>query len=281
MVGRTRRREAADALISQGLSQRCTSQLLRLSRQTLRREVSRAKDDALRAEMISLATRFPKLGYRMLHGLIAGSGQKVNPKRVYRIYREEGLMVRRRRRKKLIRGRVPMVLPTRPNERWSMDFVSDQLVNGPRFRTLNVLDDYSKRCMGQEIDFSLSGHRVVRFLEQLTMVYGKPKAIVTDNGPEFTCLATQLWARQNEIVLLYIQPGKPTQNAYVESFNGKFRNECLDESLFMNIEEAREVIENWRNFYNTVRPHSSLGYMPPEQFETNFKPQILSSQMAP
>ena len=113
------------------------------------------------------------------------------------------------------------------------------------------------------------------------MIYGKPKSIVTDNGPEFTCLATQLWARQNGIVLLFIQPGKPTQNAYVESFNGKFRNECLDENLFLNIEEAREVIENWRNFYNTVRPHSSLGYVPPEQFETNFKPQILSSQLAP
>jgi putative transposase len=247
----------------------------------MRRKVSRAKDDALKAELVSLATRFPKLGYRMLHGLIVGSGQKVNPKRVYRIYREEGLMVRRRRRKKLIRGRVPMVLPSQPCERWSMDFVSDQLVSGPRFRTLNVLDDYSKRCLGQEVDFSLSGHRVVRLLEQLTMIYGKPKAIVTDNGPEFTCLATQLWARQNEIVLLFIQPGKPTQNAYVESFNGKFRNECLDEQLFLNIEEAREVIENWRNFYNTVRPHSSLDYVPPEEFETNFKPQILSSQLAP
>ena len=172
-------------------------------------------------------------------------------------------------------------MPSRPCERWSMDFVSDQLVNGPRFRTLNVLDDYSKRCLGQEVDFSLSGHRVVRLLEQLTMIYGKPKAIVTDNGPEFTCLATQLWARQNGIVLLFIQPGKPTQNAYVESFNGKFRNECLDEQLFLNIEEAREVIENWRNFYNTVRPHSSLGYVPPEEFETNFKPQTLSSQLAP
>jgi putative transposase len=247
----------------------------------MRHEVSRAKDDSLRAELVSLATSYPKLGYRMLHGLIVGSGKKVNQKRVYRIYREEGLMVRRRRRRKLIRGRIPMVLPTRPGERWSMDFVSDQLVTGPRFRTLNVLDDYSKRCVGQEVDFSLSGHRVVRLLEQLTMVYGKPRAIVTDNGSEFTCLATQLWAKDNGIVLLFIQPGKPTQNAYVESFNGKFRNECLDEHLFLNIEEAREVIENWRNFYNTVRPHSSLGYVPPEQFETNFKPQILSSQVAP
>ena len=254
---------------------------MRLSRKTLRREAFRPKDDALRAELVSLATNFPKLGYRMLHGLIVGSGRKVNRKRVYRIYREEGLMVRRRRRKKLIRGRVPMVLPTRPNERWSMDFVSDQLVDGPRFRVLNVLDDCTKRCLGQEVDFSLSGHRVVRLLEQLVILYGKPKAILTDNGPEFTCLATQLWARKNGIVLLYIQPGKPTQNAYVESFNGKFRNECLDEQLFLNIEEAREVIENWRNFYNTVRPHSSLGYMPPEQFEANFKPQTLSLQVVP
>ena len=254
---------------------------MRLSRKTLRRKTFRPKDDALRAELVSLATNFPKLGYRMLHGLIVGSGRKVNRKRVYRIYREEGLMVRRRRRKKLIRGRVPMVLPTRPNERWSMDFVSDQLVDGPRFRVLNVLDDCTKRCLGQEVDFSLSGHRVVRLLEQLVILYGKPKAILTDNGPEFTCLATQLWARKNEIVLLYIQPGKPTQNAYVESFNGKFRNECLDEQLFLNIEEAREVIENWRNFYNTVRPHSSLRYMPPEQFEANFKPQTLSLQVVP
>lgn len=281
MVGRTRRREAADALKTQGVSQRKTGRLLGMSRRTLRREIFRRKDDALRAELVSMATSFPKLGYRMLHGLIVGGGQKVNVKRVYRIYREEGLMVRRRLRKKLVRGRVAMIPPARPNDRWSMDFVSDQLVDGRRFRVLNVLDDCTKVCLGQEVDFSLSGHRVVRLLEQLVAVCGMPKAIVIDNGPEFTCLVTQLWAKKNGVVLLFIQPGKPTQNPYVESFNGKFRDECLNEHLFLDIQEAREVIGNRRIFYNTVRPHSSLGYVPPEKFEASFRSQPLSSQVVP
>lgn len=154
-------------------------------------------------------------------------------------------------------------------------------MDGRRFRALNVIDDCTKRCLWQEVDFSLSGHRVVRVLEQLVALYGKPKSVLMDNGPEFTSVAMQLWARKNGIVQLYIQPDKPTQNAYVESFNGKFRDECQNEHLFLDIEEARGIIENWGNFYNTIRPHSSLGYMPPEQFETSFKPQQLSLQVVP
>ena len=281
MVGRSRRRDVAGALKGEGLSQRRASTLMGMSRRTLKRPTARSKDDTLRAELTTLATNFPRFGYRMLHGLIRLAGQTVNIKRVYRIYREEGLVVRRRRRKKLVRGRVAMTPPTRLRERWSMDFVSDQLVDGRRFRILNVLDDCSHLCLWQEVDFSLSGHRVVRVLEQLVLLYGKPSSIIVDNGPEFTCVAMQLWAKRNGIVLLYIQPGKPTQNAFVESYNGKFRDECLNEHLFMNIEEAREVIENRRQFYNTVRPHSSLGYVPPEQFEASFNPQPLSSQVVP
>src|SRR5690606_15860732 len=153
--------------------------------------------------------------------------------------------------------------------------------DGRRFRVLNVIDDCTKRCLWQEVDFSLSGHRVARVLEQLVALYGKPKAVLMDNGPEFTSVAMQLWTRKNGIAQLFIQPGKPMQNAYVESFNGKFRDECLNENLFLDIEEARRIIENWGNFYNTIRPHSSLGYMPPEQFEASFKPQELSLQMVP
>jgi len=252
-----------------------------MSRRTLKRSAHKRHDDALRAELVTLATSHPRLGYRMLHALIEGGGTTVNHKRVYRIYREEGLMVRRRRRKKLVRGRVAMVAPQRPGDRWSMDFVSDQLMDGRRFRVLNVIDDCTKRCLWQEVDFSLSGHRVVRVLEQLVALYGKPKAVLMDNGPEFTSVAMQLWARRNGIVQLFIQPGKPMQNAYVESFNGKFRDECLNENLFLDIEEARRIIESWGTFYNTIRPHSSLGYVPPEQFEASFKPQRLSLQVVP
>jgi len=190
----------------------------------------------------------------------------INPKRTYRIYREEGLQVRTKRRKKLNRPRVPMPVPNKVNERWSMDFVSDQLANGRRFRVLNIVDDFSRECVLQVVDFSLSGQRLARELDRLSGRRPLPKAIVCDNGPEFTSKAMFFWSRERGVKLHFIQPGKPTQNAFVESFNGKFREYCLNLNWFAGLDDARSTIDAWRDHYNHVRPHRSLGRKPPAVF---------------
>ena len=159
-----------------------------------------------------------------------------------------------------------MLLPGRPNERWSLDFVHDQLAGGRRFRVLNVVDDYSRECIGQIVDLSISGERVARYLSQLISSRSRPRHLVCDNGTEFTSKAMFFWSRDTSVKLNFIQPGKPTQNAFVESFNGKFRDSCLNQHWFRSLEEARKTIEQWRQDYNEVRPHSSLGYQPPSVF---------------
>jgi putative transposase len=193
-------------------------------------------------------------------------GLVINPKRTYRIYREEGLQVRTKRRKKLTRPRIPMLVPDRVNVRWSMDFVSDQLANGRRFRVLNIVDDFSRECVLQVVDFSLSGLRVAKELERLAEHRPLPKTIVCDNGPEFTGKTMFFWSQQSGVKLHFIQPGKPTQNAFVESFNGKFREYCLNLNWFAGIDDARTTINKWRTHYNHVRPHRSLGKKPPAVF---------------
>jgi len=190
-----------------------------------------------------------------------------NRKRTYRIYSEEGLQVRtKRRRKKLTRPRVPIPEALGPDERWSVDFVSDQLASGRRFRVLNVVDDYSRECLGQIVDASISGARLGRFLDEIARHRGYPGSVVCDNGPELTSKAMFFWSRDRGVKLHFIQPGKPTQNAFVESFNGKFREYCLDLHWFRDLADARRIIEDWRQHYNDVRPHSSLGNVPPAVF---------------
>jgi len=221
----------------------------------------------LRQRLKALATEYPRYGYTLLHGMLAAEKLVVNPKRTYRIYREEKLQVRTKRRKRLAkRPRVEMAVPDAPNRRWSMDFVSDQLATGRRFRVLNVVDDYTRECVLQVVDFSISGERVARVLGELAVTRGMAAQLVSDNGPEFTSKAMFLWAQQSAVKLHFIQPGKPTQNAFVESYNGKFRDACLNEHWFLTIADARRQIELWRVHYNTVRPHSSLGNRTPEQF---------------
>lgn len=193
-------------------------------------------------------------------------GLVINKKRTYRIYTEEKLQVRTKKRKKLQRPRQPMEVPTNVNQRWSMDFVADQLANGRRFRILNVVDDFSREMIGQLVSTSISGRQVARFLSQLCEQRGSPRKIVCDNGTEFTSKAMFFWSKESGINLGFIQPGKPTQNAFVESLNGKFRNECLNRCWFRTMEEARWEIDQWRTHYNTIRPHSSLGYLPPVEF---------------
>ena len=220
-------------------------------------------DDLIRARLKELATQYPAYGYLLLHGLLKGEGLVINKKHTYRLYTEEGLQVRTKKRKKLSRLKQLIELPSAINQRWSMDFVSDQLSNGRRFRVLNVVDDYSREMLGQLVSTSISGQQVARFLNQLIESRSKPTKVVCDNGTEFTSKAMFFWSKENNVALGFIQPGKPTQNAFVESLNGKFRNECLNLHWFRTLSEAKYEINLWREHYNHVRPHSSLNYMPP------------------
>lgn len=258
-------------LVSQGQrSERRACALVGVSRNCTRYTSQRpALDAPLKERLLALAAQYPRYGYLMLHGLLKNEGLAVNAKRTWRLYTASRLQVRTRRRKKLSRPRIPMLLPSRRGERWSMDFVHDQLADGRRFRVMNVVDDYTRECVGQLVEASISGARVVRFLNELIETHGKPRSIVCDNGTEFTCKAMYFWSQEREVRLDFIQPGKPTQNAFVESFNGKFRDSCLNQHWFMTLNDARERIEHWRMDYNEVRPHSALGYQPPSVFARN------------
>ncbi len=248
------------------ISERRACKLAGVSRTGYRYVARPSDDDALRARLLELATRHSSYGYLFLHRLLRTEGLVKNKKRTYRIYTEQGLQVRTKKRKQLKRPRMPMVVPTARDQRWSMDFVSDQLSNGRRFRVLNVIDDFSREMVGQLTDVSISGRQVTRFLNQLIDQRGRPDQIVCDNGPEFTCKAMFFWQKESRVKLAFIQPGKPTQNAFIESLNGKFRNECLNLHWFRSIDDAGQEITHWREHYNTVRPHSSLNYMTPVAF---------------
>ena len=258
------KRRAVTHLVTGGwLSQRHACRLLGLPRSVARYQAMPRDDDPLRARLNALATCYPRYGYLLLHALLRQENLVVNRKRTYRLYREAGLQVRTRRRKRLVRPRAPMLCPDRPNQRWSMDFVSDQLASGRRFRVLNIVDDFSRECVGQLVDTSISGRRLARFLDEVAQQRSLPASIVCDNGPELTSKAMFFWARERKVTLAFIQPGKPTQNAFIESFNGKFRDGCLNQHWFLSLTDARYEIDQWRTHYNHVRPHSSLGYLPP------------------
>ena len=248
-------------------SQRRSCRLAGLSRKAMQYVPVDRGDKALCHALKHLGQQYPRYGYLMLHAMLRRDGLVLNKKRTYRLYTELGMQVRTKRRKKLVRPRVPMDVPLRPNERWSLDFVSDQLSNGRRIRILNIVDDYSRVCVGQLIDTSISGQRMANYLEVLGQERGLPTSIVLDNGPEMTSKAMFFWSQASGVKLNFIQPGKPTQNAYCESSNGKFRDNCLNQHWFRNLDEARAIIEKWRNHYNLERPHSALGYTPPARFE--------------
>jgi len=267
VVTPAKRKDVAKHLIEKfSLSERSACQLASVSRTCVRYMPKPRTDGKLRTRLKQLAVDHPALGYLMLHGLLRDEGLVVNRKRTYRIYCEEGLQVRTKKRKKIQRPRQPMIVPDAPNQRWSMDFVSDQLACGRRFRVLNVIDDFTREAIGQLVATSISGNQTSRFLTQLIEQRGKPKTVIGDNGTEFTSKAMFFWSRDTGVKLGFIQPGKPTQNAFVESFNGKFRNECLNQHWFRSLEEATTLIDEWRYGYNHIRPHSSLDYMPPVEF---------------
>jgi putative transposase len=249
------------------VSERRACRLVGIGRTSCRYRARKQEPKGLRDRLRSLAAERRRFGYRRLTVMLEREGWAVNHKRVYRLYRQEGLAVRRRKRKGLKAViRVGLGVPSRPQERWSMDFVSDSFSDGRKFRSLNIVDDYSRECLVTEVDTSIPGPRVVRVLEGLRERRGLPEVMVMDNGPEFAGQALDAWACQRGVNLHYIEPGKPVQNAFIESFNGRFRDECLNEHWFISLEDARSKIEAWREDYNQIRPHSSLGNQTPQEF---------------
>lgn len=248
------------------MSERRACRIIPAHRSSQRYKRRAEKLPELRQRLVELAAERRRFGYQRLCLLLRREGMKVNHKRVLRVYREEGLSLRRRRRKRLpARQRQPLARPTAPGQHWSMDFVTDTLADGRVFRTLTVVDDYSRQCLALEVDTSLPGARVVRVVGRLAAEHGKPLMIRTDNGPEFAGRALDQWAYANGVQLSFIQPGKPAQNGYIESFNGKLRDECLNEHWFLDIADARQILAAWRADYNHSRPHTALGGRTPDE----------------
>jgi putative transposase len=258
------------------ISERRACWLVGLARTTLRRVVPEAPQSAaLKGRIIDLAHARRRFGYRRIHDLLRREGIQANHKRVYRLYREAALSVRKRRRRKLVMvDRQALHVPSGPNEVWSIDFVMDALVNGRRIKCLTIVDDFTRECLDIVVDYGISGGYVARVLEAIGKFRGLPRAVRTDQGPEFTSRALDRWAYGRGVDLKLIAAGKPTQNAYIESFNGKFRDECLNDHYFNNLAHARAVIAEWRRDYNETRPHSSLGRIPPAEFAARHRSRV-------
>jgi len=263
-----------------GLSERRACRLVGVGRSTLRyRSRARTDEPSLRQRLRELAAERPRFGYRRLHVLLRREGMIVNHKRIERLYREEGLAVRRRTRKRVARnGRGRAAFPGRPNQQWGIDFVSDTLAWGRRIRLFTVVDVLTREVLAIEVDPSLPGGRVVRVLERLAVARGAPDEIVLDNGPELAGKAVDQWAYERGVWLRFIEPGKPVQNAFVESFQGRLRDECLNRHWFLGLTDARHTVEIWRQDYNQARPHSALGYRPPEEFRRVFEETAIMRQ---
>jgi putative transposase len=266
------REDARHLLANFPTSVRRACELTLIPRSTFRFERDRTRDDLLRQRLIELAQERPRFGYRRLLVLLRWAGMVVNHKRLFRIYRAAGLSVKRKRRKRLVRACSPRMRPTAPNQEWSLDFVHDRLASGRAVRVLGVVDTFTRECLALEIDTSFASRRVTRVLDGIIAQRGRPQRLVMDNGSELTSRHFLSWGTEWKLELAYIQPGKPVQNAHVESFNGKLRDECLNVSWFRNLWQARLRIGAWRKEYNTARPHSSLGYQTPEAFREAHTP---------
>ncbi len=249
------------------MSERRACAVIAADRKTIRYCSRRPRETALRARLRDLANERRRFGYRRLFILLRREGEPSGINRIYRLYREEGLAVRKRKaRRRAVGTRAPILIEARPNARWSLDFVHDQLADGRRIRVLNIADDVTRECLAAIPDTSISGVRVARVLTAVIAQRGKPAMIVSDHGTEFTSNAIFAWAKDQGVAWHYIAPGKPMQNGYIESFNGKMRDELLNESLFLSLAHARQAIAAWVADYNTARPHSSLSYRTPAAF---------------
>lgn len=260
------------AIKEKSYSQRRACALAGIDPRVYRRQPARSEDADLRKRLCALSTERRRFGYRRLHILLKREGWVVNWKKLYRLYKEEGLTVRKRGgRKRALGTRTPMAIPQGPNQRWSLDFVSDSLSCGRRFRILNVIDDFSRECLAAVIDTSLSGLRVARELDRIAEMRGYPCMVVSDNGTELTSNAILKWQEDRKVQWHYIAPGKPMQNGFVESFNGRMRDECLNEHLFDSLRHARHLVAVWRDDFNNHRPHSSLAGLTPNEYANRSK----------
>ncbi len=254
------------------MSQRRACFLIGISRNTLRYvSIRHEKDKKLRERMRELAEERRRFGSPRIHVLLKREGLVINPKRTERVYAEEGLSLRIRKRKKRAAAvRIELPKADKPDQRWSMDFMLDQLADSRRFRVLTLVDAFTRECLALEVDTSIGGKRVVRVLDKISFLRGLPEVITVDNGPEFAGKALDEWAYRKNVKLDFIRPGKPVENAFIESFNGKFRDECLNDNWFLSLEDARRIVEEWRLDYNRHRPHSSLDNMTPWEFREKF-----------
>lgn len=271
MTTRQRRQAVTHLQAAFGLSARRACRLVHLSRSRWHYVPERpGRDQPLRERLRALASARPRFGYKRLHLLLQREGYGVNLKRVYRLYREEQLLVRPlRRRKRVAVPRVQLAPVTRVNERWGMDFIHDSCTDGRRFRCLTIVDECSRECPHIEVGTSLPATRVIAVLDALAAEHGLPASIIVDHGPEFISRALDIWAYRQGVQLVFIRPGKPTENAYIESFHSRFRDECLSAHWFLDLADARFHIEAWRRDYNEVRPHTSLGMCTPAEKARN------------
>ena len=262
------RRWAASWLrVEYAASERRVCGLLRMAVSSCRYEArGGGGDEGLLARLVELSRERPRFGYRRLHVLLRRSGEKVNHKRVHRLYREAGLTLKRKKRKHCAREGKPLLARTAANQEWGLDFAHDAVECGRAIRVLSVVDAFTRECPGLEVDTSFASRRVTRVLDGIIVERGVPGAIRCDNGPEFSSRHFLSWCLERGIELIQIQPGKPTQNARVESFHGRLREECLNVNWFQNLFDARSKIAAWRTEYNEARPHSSLGYKTPKEF---------------
>ena len=276
MVTPAARREAVAHLrVAYEVSERRACSALGADRTSIRYRSSRPDDAVVRARLRELAAIRRRFGYRRLHILLTREGIVMNHKKLRRLYREERLQVRRRGgRKRALGTRAPMALPQGPNQRWSLDFLSDAFSDGRRFRILAIVDDFTRECLALIPDTSLPGRRVARELDGLIASRCRPAMCVSDNGTELTGMAILRWSQETRVEWHYIAPGKPQQNAFIESFNGRLRDELLNETLFASLAHVREALAIWKDDYNTVRPHSALGNLPPAVYAKISAPEM-------
>lgn len=275
MTARERRRVVGRVQAAHGVSERRAIRWTGFARSTIRYRSRRPPQEELRDRIREMALERPRWGYRRIHVLLRREGWPVNRKRVQRLYREEGLAVRRKGRRRRSQAPKPVrTLLHRTDERWSLDFIADTLSSGRTFRCLAVIDEFSRECLALHAAHSIPAVAVIEVLEALRAERGLPARIVCDNGSEFTSRAFDAWAYSRDIKLEYIQPGKPVQNCFVESFLGSFRDECLNLHWFLSLRDARMEIERWRQDYNRVRPHSALGDLSPAEFALAHHPGV-------
>lgn len=280
MVSPQQRQAAVGELSDQGLSKRKSCELLQVERKGLYYESKQSEENRLITEYLKeMAYQYVRWGLPRMVSVVRAKFGAVNHKRIRRLYCEARLQVPKRPRKHVKYRGKPLIQAEHPNHRWSMDFVSDSFMSGRRFRVLNIIDDFTRELIYQVVDTSISGHRVARALSEIEQFRPLPQFIVCDNGPEFRSSVMFKWSQDKSVELRFIAPGKPQQNAFVESFNGKFRKECLDLNSFVNPIEARDVISKWRVDYNNNRPHSSLNFMPPAKYRENYENNVISKRV--